>query len=230
MSQKRGLAWPLENSQDSPQLFANAGVKWFYNWSSEKRSDVQLEFVPMYWSVRNGDPIQFVNQVRSLRAKTILGFNEPERSEQANMHPDEAAHVWKQYIEPLATEGVRLGSPSIASTEAGLNWLQACLNAGCRVDFLALHWYGRGVDNFLRFLTNARQRFGQKPVWVTEFACTSWNPSHPVSQEEINDFFHEATQKLDCTDWIEGYAWFGAARRLDPALGSGICLIDPHGK
>jgi Glycosyl hydrolase catalytic core len=93
MSHKRGLAWPLENNQDSPQLFANAEVKWFYNWSSEKRSDVHLEFVPMYWSARNGDPIQFVNQVRSHRAKAILGFNEPERSEQADMHPDEAARV-----------------------------------------------------------------------------------------------------------------------------------------
>jgi Glycosyl hydrolase catalytic core len=67
-------------------------------------------------------------------------------------------------------------------------------------------------------------------VWITEFACTSWDPSYPVSQEEISDFFHEATQKLDRIDWIERYAWFGAARRPDPALGSGICLIDPHGK
>jgi O-glycosyl hydrolase len=146
------------------------------------------------------------------------------------MNPDESARVWKRYIEPLANEGVRLGSPSIASTDEGLNWLQAFLNAGCHVDFLALHWYGRGVDNFIRFMTNAHQRFGRKPVWVTEFACTSWNASQPVSQQEINEFLHEATEKLDRIDWIERYAWFGAARQLDRALGSGICLIDHHGR
>ncbi|CAF2017514.1 unnamed protein product [Rotaria magnacalcarata] len=229
MANKRGIAWPLENKQDSPHLFANAGVGWFYNWSSEKRSDVNLHFVPMYWSASREDPTQFVNKVRSQGAKVILGFNEPERGEQANMSPGDAARVWKQHIEPLANEGIRLGSPSIASTEAGLNWLQAFFNAGCRVDFLALHWYGVGVDNFIHFITKARERFGNKPVWVTEFACTSWNQGQPISQEEINNFFNQSINRLDGIDWIERYAWFGATRHLDAALGSGNCLISSQG-
>ncbi|CAF2504829.1 unnamed protein product [Rotaria sp. Silwood2] len=183
----------------------------------------------MYWSANNENPAQFVNKVRAQHAKAILGFNEPERSEQANMNPNEAARVWKQYIEPLANEGIRLGSPSVASTEEGLNWLQAFLSQGCRVDFLALHWYGRGADNFIRFITNAHERFGRKPVWVTEFACTSWNAHQPVSQEEINDFFTQTIAQLDQIDWIERYAWFGASRRLDPALGTGNCLINSSG-
>ncbi|CAF5027605.1 unnamed protein product, partial [Rotaria sp. Silwood1] len=226
---KRGLAWPLENKQDSPHLFANGAVKWFYNWSSDKRSDVNLEFVPMYWSANKEDQIQFASKVRSQGGTVILGFNEPERGEQANMSPGDAARVWKQHIEPLANQGVRLGSPSVASTEEGLNWLQAFLNAGCHIDFLALHWYGRGTDNFLRFITKAHERFGNKPVWVTEFACTSWNASQPVSQEEINDFFSQSIQNLDSIDWVQRYAWFGAKRHFDAALGSGNCLIDPNG-
>ncbi|CAF2767002.1 unnamed protein product [Rotaria sp. Silwood2] len=229
MAKKRGLAWPLENTQDSPHLFANARLAWFYNWSSDNRSDVNLEFIPMYWSANKEDPAQFANKVRTQGAKIILGFNEPERREQANMNATDAAHIWKKYIEPLANEGILLGSPSIASTEEGLNLLEAFLSTGCHVDFLALHWYGRGADNFLRFITKAHERFGNKPVWVTEFACTSWNAGHPVSQEEINDFFRQATTKLDRTSWIERYAWFGATRHLDSALGSGNCLIDNSG-
>ena len=46
-SNKRGLSWPSENKQDSPNLFAGGNVKRFYNWSPDKNSNVNLEFVPM---------------------------------------------------------------------------------------------------------------------------------------------------------------------------------------
>ncbi len=161
----------------------------------------------------------------------MRGFTEPERSDQANMSPVDAARVWKQYIEPLRQSGIRLGPPSIASTEQGLNWLQAFLNEGCYIDFLALHWYGRGADTFIRCITGARERFGScHPVWVTEFACTSWNRDQPVSQDEINQFFDQILARLDNTDWLERYSWFGAVRRLPDALGSGNCLIGSDGQ
>jgi len=230
-SNKRGVAWPLENKQDSPNLFTGGSVKWFYNWSADKRPNVNLEFVPMLWGTKTQDPAQFAQKVRAQGAKVILGFNEPERPDQANMDPITAARIWKQHIEPLARQGIRLGSPSIASTDAGLNWLQTFLKQGSHVDFIALHWYGRGVDNFINFITNARKRFGSRyPVWVTEFACTSWNPKQPASQDEINTFFTQSIARLEGLSWVERYAWFGATRNLDAALGSGNRLIDGNGQ
>ena len=101
---------------------------------------------------------------------------------------------------------------------------------GGQIDFLALHWYGRGADNFINWITNVRQQLGDKyPVWVTEFACTSWNPSQPVSQQEVNEFMEQSIAKLDSLNWIERYAWFGAQRQLDAALGSANCLIASNG-
>ncbi|CAF1391356.1 unnamed protein product [Adineta steineri] len=232
MSAKRGIAWPLQGSEDSLDLFHHDQIRWFYNWSSDKTSDIDIEFVPMLWTGNNGaDADQFAEKVRSQGATHALGFNEPERSEQANMSPSDAAQIWKQYVEPLRNQGIRLGSPSIASTEEGLNWLQQFLNEGCQIDFLALHWYGRGVDNFIDYITSARERFGSRyPVWITEFSCTSWNPNEPVSQDEINQFFDQSLARLDATDWVERYAWFGASRHLDAALGSGNCLISDNGQ
>jgi hypothetical protein len=230
MADKRGVAWPLENKEDSLDLFLGNKIKWFYNWSSDKGFNTDVEFVPMLWTGNRGDADQFVEKARSQGAKHILGFNEPERGEQANMSPGDAARIWKQHVEPLRAQGVRLGSPSIASTEEGLNWLQAFLNEGCQIDFLALHWYGRGVDGFIGYITSARERFGaQYPVWVTEFACTSWNRNEPVSQDEINQFFDQSLARLDATDWVERYAWFGAMRHLPDDLGSGNCLIGGDG-
>jgi hypothetical protein len=230
MTDKRGIAWPLENQQDRIDIFPPDRIKWFYNWSADKGSDTPREFVLMLWS-GNQDADQFADKARSQGAQCILGFNEPERPDQANMSPGDAARVWKQYVEPLREQGIRLGSPSIASTEEGLNWLQAFLNEGCYIDFLALHWYGRGADNFIGYITSARERFGSRyPVWVTEFACTSWNRYQPVSQDEINQFFDQSLARLDDTDWVERYSWFGATRHLPDNLDSGNCLIGSDGQ
>jgi hypothetical protein len=155
-----------------------------------------MQFVPMLWSTTQGhDGNQFLSQARG--AKVVLGFNEPERVDQANMSPADAARAWKQYIEPLRAQGARLGSPAIASTDQGLNWLRSFVTelnkVGGRIDFIALHWYGRGVDNFIGWITNVRQQLGNK---------------YPV----------------------ERYAWFGAQRQLDAALGSANCLVAPNGQ
>lgn len=230
---KRGIAWPPENTQDSPSLFAGGKISWVYNWSPYRTNIAGTEFVPMLWSTNRGhDGNQFLNQARG--AKVVLGFNEPERSDQANMSPAEAARAWKQYIEPLRAQGTRLGSPAIASTDQGLNWLLQFLSelnkVGGRIDFLALHWYGRGVDNFIGWITYVRQRTGnQYPVWVTEFACTSWNPSQPVSVQEASDFMRQSVSRLNSLNWVERYAWFGAQHRPDAALGSASSLISPNG-
>lgn len=188
----------------------------------------------MLWSInKDHDGNKFFDQAKD--AKVVLGFNEPERSDQANMSAVEAARAWKQFIEPLRARGIRVGSPAISSTDEGLNWMSQFLDelnrVGGQIDFLALHWYGRGVDNFINWITSARQRFGDKyPVWVTEFACTSWDPNQPVSQEEVNEFIRESIAKLDSLPWIERYAWFGAQRQLDTAIGSAIALFSSNGE
>ncbi|CAF1303884.1 unnamed protein product [Adineta ricciae] len=229
MSKKRGIAWPLENHEDHLNVFPSDRIHWFYNWSPDKKLHTNMNFIPMIWNAHGIE--EFGEKVRFQHVECILGFNEPERSDQANMDPYEAARLWKEYIEPLRKQGIRLGSPSISSTEEGLNWLQTFLNQGCHIDFLALHWFGRGVDNFINYINNARQRLGsQYPVWITEFACTSWNANESVSQDEINQFFDQSLTRLDELHWIERYSWFGAMRCLPADLGSGNCLIDSNGQ
>ncbi|CAF2094059.1 unnamed protein product [Rotaria magnacalcarata] len=124
-----------------------------------------MEFVPMLWSTNKGhDGNKFLADAKG--AKVLLGLNEPERVDQASMDPALAARAWKQYIEPLRAQGARLGSPAIAFSDEGLNWMQQFLNeldqVGGRIDFLAPHWYGRVANNFINWITKARQRFGDR--------------------------------------------------------------------
>lgn len=231
---KRGIAWPSENKQDSPSNLGGGKIAWVYNWSPYRTDIPGAEFVPMLWSANNGhDGNAFVSQAQG--AKVVLGFNEPEREDQARMSVGEAVQAWKQFIEPLRARGIRLGSPAIASTEEGFNWLNQFLRelnqAGGHVDFISLHWYGRGVDNFINWITSVRQRLGnQHSVWVTEFACTSWDPNQPVSQQEVNDFMRQSVSRLESLSWVERYAWFGAQRQLDSAIGQAIALFGPDGQ
>lgn len=70
------------------------------------------------------------------------GFNEPDNNEQSNLDPTYAAQLWQQYMNPLKTSGIRLGSPAVSSSGAGQPWLQQFFSActGCEVDFITLHW------------------------------------------------------------------------------------------
>ena len=77
--------------------------------------------------------------------------------------------------------------------------------------------------------TNRGHDGNQYSVWVTEFACTSWNPSQPLLEQKVSDFMRQSISRLNSLSWVERYAWFGAQHRPDAALGSASSLISPNG-
>lgn len=81
--------------------------------------------------------------------------------------------------------------------------MKAC--SGCKVDFVAVHWYGIYFDDFKKHVTSAYTLTGKK-VWVTEFAMQS----HDQAQQ--NDFAAKAIAWLDSTWFVERYSWFGSMR------------------
>lgn len=103
----------------------------------------------------------------------VLGFNEPQQNDQSNISASDAAALWKDQIEPLKSQGIRLGSPAPSSAPSGRQWLLDWLNAcqgGCTVDFVALHWYDINSTAFIGYLNDFHDTF-QRPIWVTEWAC-----------------------------------------------------------
>ena len=116
-------------------------VAWFYNWSA-KSGEVAppgVEFVPMIWFGRDAVPATLDRAKREGNG-TLLGFNEPDHTDQANMTTDQAIDRWPK----LESSDVPLISPAAASAFGG--WLgdfYTKANArGYRVDFTAVHWYG----------------------------------------------------------------------------------------
>lgn len=138
----------------------------------------------------------------------------------------DAASLWVQHIQPLRAHGVRLGSPAVSNAPSGIPWLSEFFGncTECTFDFIPIHWYGEGLDNFKDYVESFHGKFSSS-IWVTEFASTSSNvngeyPSYISTSYifcqwhllpmfiEVEEFCTDAVAYLDGQDWIKGYAWF----------------------
>ncbi|KAG8927202.1 hypothetical protein FRC02_008409 [Tulasnella sp. 418] len=211
---KRVLSiWFLSTLIDfNPNVFTPGGkVDWLYNWGTTK--------LPIYNSIPNFYVMQWNgNGINQLASKTsaagssvILGFNEPDHPDQANMTPANAASLWKQYIQPIKAQNpnIKLISPAFTNggSPMGFAWMDAFLAActGCTFDAIALHWYGGWMDDFKEFINTAKKY--NKPLWLTEFGL-AWDAQAQAAN--YLEFLPLALAYLDSEPAVAKYAFFGA--------------------
>lgn len=136
------------------------------------------------------------------------------------MAVSDAVNAYRQYIQPLGKQGLRLGSPAVTNgnePNKGINWLKQFVAgcSDCQIDFVVAHYYAWDkAEDFKNYLTNFHQTFN-KPVWVTEFGVTEGN---------ADAFLKEVLPWLDSTSWIERYAYHMVA----PSAGQ-QWLLNPAG-
>jgi hypothetical protein len=213
---KRGIGTWYFKGVD--RALVEADVSWFYTWSpvpGQVAAPAGAEFVPMIWGPDDLD------QAGTVAGDTLLGFNEPDVTEQANLSPDQALDLWPQLI----ATGRRLGSPAVsagAATPGG--WLDRFLagagGRGLRVDFVAVHWYGTNpataVDDLGGYLRAVYDRY-RRPIWLTEFALADFTrgvaSAWYASRSDQAAFAAAATALLDGLPYVERYAWFALSDR-----------------
>ncbi|GAA5854058.1 hypothetical protein JCM9279_004366 [Rhodotorula babjevae] len=187
---------------------------WVYDWSSAGGEGVKdgVMYVPMLWGPKQVDGWE-ENAKKALAAGAthVLGFNEPDLPEQANLSPSAASQLWKDHIEPLAGSA-KLVSPAVTNgvkldngTSMGVPWLVDFLAAcdGCTINALALHWYDSAGNTayFTSYLEDSHKTLN-KPIWLTEYMGTGT----PAEQKTFLEF---AVPYLEKQDWIERHAAFG---------------------
>ncbi|MGE9268173.1 MAG: glycosyl hydrolase [Verrucomicrobiales bacterium] len=211
-TEKKGIAGNIGQS---------LGVSWFYNWNLDQHSSPDIEYVAI--KQKHGWPS--LNQDWRRRGiNHLLGFNEPDRPDQANMSVETALRLWPE----LLGTGLRLGSP--ATSDGGLGWLYHFMEEagrrGLRVDFVAVHYYrsvasprdDRGAaQQMYNFLKEIHERTG-RPLWVTEWNNgANWTPHPDPDAEEQLDAIKAMTKMLDEAPFVERYApynWVEDGRRL----------------
>ncbi|HEY2161346.1 MAG TPA: glycosyl hydrolase [Solirubrobacteraceae bacterium] len=215
---KRGVASSRYLSA-APAVLAKLHASWAYDWSWEAppRSP-GLEWVPMVWgsgsvSSRSVDALRADR--RSGRARTLLGFNEPDSASQADMTPERAAALWPQ----LESTGLRLGSP--APAVPGDGWLDRFMSIArarrLRVDFVALHFYQDfsdplAVGELRRELIAIHRRF-EKPIWITEIGALdirAWGEHMDAAPTgaRASAYMRRLVAMLDRLGFVQRYAWF----------------------
>ena len=71
-----------------------------------------MEFVPMFWSSVNDPNTLSSEQIANLDAAThVMGYNEPERTDQANLTPYQAASMWGNLVTIAQTYELKIVGP-----------------------------------------------------------------------------------------------------------------------
>jgi len=197
------------------QTLATAGLSWYYTWGPNGLAPTASpEFVPMIWGADDARRMAV-----DAGGDYLLGFNEPDVADQANLTVDEALGWWPR----LVATGRRLGSPAVSSGAATAGgWLDRFLSGatarGLSVDFVALHWYGsdftdadQATLDLCNYLASVYDRYG-KPIWLTEYALADFtrgvpNATYPTPAQQ-KAFVDASLPMLDSLPFVQRYAWF----------------------
>lgn len=140
---------------------------WYYSWgASDVRTD-DYEFIPMrhnkWWD--GWDKIGSREGVGN-----VLGYNEPDHTDQSDLSPDYAISEWPQFMK----SGLRVGSPAPDAIRKDwlIKFLATADSLNYRVDFVATHMYWNNqTPEGLRDQINqlCLNTYGGRPMWITEW-------------------------------------------------------------
>ena len=212
-SPKRGVAFSFQLESDYA-LLAPA-TSWCYNWGFKGQSNnfcdaYGMEYCPMAW---NGIPDNATTVLKNHPEwKVLLGYNEPNLTDQANMTPDQAAAAdkWPKVVAAAKAANKKLISPamnwgSLSGWSDGVKWLQSFFGKSNvdinDVDGIAVHIYMGSSSAALGDLD--RYKVFNKPLWLTEFC--NWDAGSEVAQIK---FMAEMFNAMEQDPQVERYAWF----------------------
>jgi Glycosyl hydrolase catalytic core len=187
------------------------GASWWYNWVLSPGSCDAREFVPMIAgkSEKTAEAVTAaLGKLKAAGYRTVLGFNEPNKADQANLSVAQVVELWPALT---ADADVRVGSPATSADAKA--WFEDFMaeveEKSLRVDFVAIHWYGwnagscvdaKELESYLVWAEKFR-----KPIWLTEFGCL--NQSNP-SAEVVQGFYASALEAFARHPSVERYAWY----------------------
>ena len=206
---------------------SSLNVGWYYNWGftayNEKnfknRSFDNMDYVPMIWGQGTVKEAAFENAKKN-GYKYILGYNEPDLANQANMSTEKVINRWQDFC----NSGLKVGSPATATAPCWSDkWFKPFMekisaNSSLDVDFIAVHCYwGTDLDSTkgaLQFLQAIDQTYAlyHKPIWITEFAVgeqhMKLSMADPTCAENTRNFLKIVLEGLNARSYVERYSWF----------------------
>ena len=197
---------------------------WTYNWGRLNTNTIPAgaSFHPMQWGNSNWDmgstqgPLWQNYPLWRTRADGVhlLGFNEPDRVDQANMNMATVISRWPR-LQELDLPLVSPAPGTLGNDDGG--WKDDFYNRatalGYRVDYTAVHTYpgpgGGSSDNLINLINTAYSFNGvNRPVWLTEFSFVDWGKSASWSEEDNYNCLAEFLWRAEENEKLRKYALF----------------------
>ena len=201
------------------------GVCWYYNWD-EVPSEIDMpvvgpgtdmEFCPMAWGSTFDEQGLRNYLTEHPGVKYLLGFNEPNFKNQANMTPAQAVEVWPR-LEAIAEEfGLGLVGPAVnyspdAPYTDPTTWYDEFfeLYPEARVDYIALHCYMVAADGVMNYINSVAEPYDTE-IWLTEFCAWDGLTTDAESARKIQrDEMVRKVEALELSENVFRYSWFKA--------------------
>ena len=196
---------------------------WRYDWSAGGATTPSTEYVPIR---QNGSWPAFTD-INALQYVThVLGFNEPDHTEQSNLTVSQALAQWPGMLQT----GLRIGSPACTDFTWLYNFMDSCNAKNYRVDYVAVHayWGAMSPQSWYNNLKYIHDQTG-RPIWITEWnnganwTSESWpDNTRPLlltkanAAKQLSDL-KGILQVFDTASFIERYSiynWVEDARAM----------------
>lgn len=200
---KKGIGGDIESG-------LNLG--WKYNWNINQSSTRDLQYIPIrqqrFWPGLS-------QNWQTMGAEHLLGYNEPDKSDQANIAVSDAISSWPD----LLGTGLRVGAPAV-SDGGRSGWLYPFISqadaAGLRVDFVPVHYYWcyspsdpNGAANQMYGFLKATYDTVKRPLWVTEWNNgANWTGCGDPTSAQQQAAIAAMVALLDSTPFVERYAFY----------------------
>jgi len=223
----RGVGLTYGICADAEAVDAN----WYINWGVTGKCQ-NTSHVPVVFGEFKTCPIIPGNGL-------VLGFNEPDRPDQANLTPERGAELWYR-LTVDCYPGRQFGTPTIINEMTWLtDWWQAYYDMyeqTPNVQILSIHCYSwTGADRCINFVQEARawgQARGIYQIIIPEYAILPCNIGHVAGILEADRF----RSWLETQPDVIGAAWFAARIYGDewwwfkPGDACNTSLVDKTGK
>jgi hypothetical protein len=196
---------------------------WRYDWSAGGATTSTVEYVP----IRQNGGWPGWSDINALKyVSHVLGFNEPDHTEQSNLTVPQAVAEWPDMLRT----GLRIGSPACTNFSWLYSFMDSCKAKNYRVDYVAVHayWGGKSPQNWYNDLKAIHVATG-RPIWITEWnnganwTTENWpDNTRPLllttanAAKQLSDL-KGILQVLDTASFIERYSiydWVEDARAM----------------
>lgn len=235
VSRKKGLGLATKNNPGWEMKAEALRPAWLYTWGGTRPATLakEIDFTPMVWGYSGNEAsiAKLGEKAKDAGQRNLLGFNEPDGKDQSNIPVERALAAWPV----LMQTGLRLGSPACVNPDN--EWMKTFMKGveerKLRVDFICMHSYGGlDVDGLVNRIQAVSKAYGNRPVWLTEFAVGDWSAKtreqNRYKSEQILAFMRKVMPKLEALECLERHAWFPASP-TSASLGP-CALFDAEGK